>query len=58
MAPSRSGDGEHHVCGRAQVLPAHYAPFWEALLNCTWPFLLACDWKIEPDAPGNYKQMY
>ena len=42
----------------AQVLPAHYAPFWEALLNCTWPFLLAGDWKIEPDAPNNFKQMY
>jgi hypothetical protein len=41
----------------SQVLPAHYAPFWEALLNCTWPYMLAGDWKIVPDAPNNRNYM-
>ncbi|MFN8857859.1 MAG: hypothetical protein ACK50P_19975, partial [Planctomycetaceae bacterium] len=41
----------------SQVLPAHYAPLWEALLNCTWPHMLAGDWKIVPDAPNNSNHM-
>lgn len=40
----------------SDVLPAHYLTFWEALLNCTFPYFLPSDWKIVPNKAGEGKK--
>lgn len=40
----------------SDVLPAHYLTFWEALLNCTFPYFLPSEWKIVPNAKGEGKK--